>query len=287
MHECIEALNNGKSWKKVVKQFEKDFIKNTFEEERVEMGDLPAMVNDLMENYEYHYKNDNLKYLKNEEHFLLPLTQDIEIEGYIDSVVEWGRGTWAKETKTYGRMPDREFLMFNPQSGIYIWAMSELGYKNPRGTIWDIIKAKQPAKPKLTAKTGKLSVAKCDSTPYTVTKGIVELGLNPKDYTEFIQKHSFEDFFVRKEVLLNKNVVNAIMKDVVDTAKEIYSRGEYTKDRNLSKDCSWCSYKSICQAELMDLDVDYIIEKEYKKREKNDVKKEKSKKPKKRNRRKV
>ena len=291
IHECLEYWNNGKSWRRPLERFSKEFYETTFEEERIELGDIPKMVEELMEAYTYYYEDEDLNYLANELYFELPLTSEIAVEGYIDSLVEDNKGgIWSMETKTYARAPDREFLLFNIQSAIYTWALTQMGY-SPEGMLWNIIKAKEPNKPKLTKKTKELSVAKLDSTPYTVRKGIIELGLNPEDYQDFIDKHDYDSFFYRHAIRLNKNVVKSIIEDTRSTAIEIYEKGGKLKDKNLGRDCSWCSYKSICQAELMNLDVDYIIEAEYEvqKKEDNDIngKKEKHKKqkgPKKKNR---
>lgn len=287
IHECLENWNNGKSWKKPLKKYRENFYKNTFEEERVELGDIPQMVQELLEAYTHFYTEEEFEYLQNELHFELPLTQDIAIQGYIDSIVKDKNGrVWSMENKTYARTPDRDFLIFNPQSATYNWALKQLGYE-PEGMLWNIIKAKEPTKPKLTQKTQQLSVAKLDSTPYTVRKGIIELGLDPEDYQDFIDKHDYSNYFYRHQIRLNQKVVDSIMEDTISTAQEIYDQGGKLKDKNLGKDCSWCSYKSICQAELMGLDVDYIIEAEYqvRKKEDNNGSKEKDKEnPKNRNR---
>ncbi len=277
IHECLEEWNSGRSWKKPLERFTKEFYDNTFAEERLELGDLPKMVQELLEAYTHYYtEEEEFEYIQNELHFELPLTKEIAIQGYIDSIVEDERGrVWSMETKTYTRTPDRDFLLFNPQSATYIWALRELGYE-PEGMLWNILKAKEPTKPRLTQKTQKLSLAKLDSTPYTIRKGIKELGLDPKDYEDFIGKHDYDGYFYRHQIRLNKNVVESIMDDTLSTALEVYEQGGVLKDKNLNRDCSWCSYRSICQAELMALDVDYIIEAEYqtRSREENDNGKE-------------
>lgn len=275
IHECIEAYNSGKSWKKPFKVFEKDFYDNTFMEERLEVGDIPKMVSELLENYFHYYEDEELEYIQNELHFQLPLTSDIEIEGYIDAVVKDGRNkTWPMETKTYTKSPDRDMLMFNNQSAIYTWALSELGYK-PEGTLWNIIRAKEPSRPRMTDKTGKLSLAKLDSTPYTANKAIREMGLDPRDYQEFIEKLSYDSYLFRHYIRINKDVVSTIMGDTIYTATNILDKGDKIKDRNLTRNCGWCSFKEICQAELMGLDTDFIIKHEYQLREKGGEKIEK------------
>ena len=265
IHECLEAYNSDKSWRKPFEKFKKDFYETTFEEERVELGDLPGMVEELMENYVYYYeevKEDEYEYLYNELHFELPLTTKITIEGYIDSVVKDPSGKiFTVEHKTYKKDPGRDFIIFNPQSAIYNWAIRELGMK-PAGTIWDIIKAKKPSQPNV-LKSGKLSQARLDSTPYSVEKGIVSLGFDPEDYRDYINSHSFESYFNREIIRYNSQVTKGIMEDLRDTAKMILDRGDVLKDKNLGRDCSWCQYKEICQAEILGLDIDYIIKKEY------------------------
>ena len=129
--------------------------------------------------------------------------------------------------------------------------------------MWDIIRAKEPTKPIMTAKTQKLSLARLDSTPYTVEKGIRELGLDPRKYSDFINSHTYDVYFLRHPIRLNKSVVKSLMKDTISTATEILNMGEVLKDRNLNSDCSWCSYKDICQAEILGLDTDYIIKNVY------------------------
>ena len=281
IHSCLEAYNSNKSWKKPFKVFEEGFYKTTFAEERVELGDIPAMVKELMENYIHYYEEDELEYIENEQYFELPLTSEIELVGYIDAVVEDVRGkVWPMDYKTFARSPDRDTLIFNAQAANYIWALTELGY-TPEGMIWDIIKAKEPTRPKLTAKTQKMSQAKLDSTPYTIIKGIKELGLDPNEFHDFINKHDYESYFQRHFIRLNKRVVDSIMEDTVSTAKQMLEQGETLKDRNLSRDCSWCSYKSICQAELLGLDVDYIIEAEYEPKKSREVPNDKEKEKKK------
>lgn len=144
IHECIEAYDSGRSWRKPYKAFAEQFYWETFQEEIVKFGDIPRMVEELMENYQALYEDDGLVYLGNELHFELPLMPGVVIEGYLDALVEDEKGAvWPKETKTYKRNPDYDFLLLNTQSALYTWAVTEMGY-SPKGTLWDIIRAKEP-----------------------------------------------------------------------------------------------------------------------------------------------
>ena len=262
IHECIEAYDSGRSWRKPFNSFAQQFYEETFKEEIAEIGDIPRMVEELMENYQALYDEDGLTYLGNEVHFELPLMPGVVIEGYLDALVEDEAGcVWPKETKTYKRNPDYDFLLLNTQSALYTWAVMEMGYK-PKGTLWDIVRAKEPSRPVFTQK-GEISKKGIDSTPYTVRKALREMGKDPKDYQDLIDKVSFDDFFRRYPVRVNHTVVKGIMEDFKSTAKEIQKQGHKLCDRNLGKGCSWCDYKPLCQAELMGLDTEYIRKKQF------------------------
>ena len=262
IHECIEAYDSGRSWRKPFNSFAKQFYEETFKEEIAEIGDIPRMVEELMENYQALYDEDGLTYLGNEVHFELPLMPGVVIEGYLDALVKDEAGcVWPKETKTYKRNPDYDFLLLNTQSALYTWAVMEMGYK-PKGTLWDIVRAKEPSRPSFTQK-GEISKKGIDSTPYTVRKALREMGKDPKDYQDLIDKVSFDDFFRRYPVRVNHTVVKGIMEDFKSTAREIQKQGHKLCDRNLGKGCSWCDYKPLCQAELMGLDTEYIRKKQF------------------------
>lgn len=262
IHECIEAYDSGRSWRKPYRNFAKQFYEETFKEEIVEMGDIPRMVEELMENYQALYENDGLTYLGNELHFELPLMPGVVIEGYLDALVEDEKGAiWPKETKTYKRNPDYDFLLLNTQSALYTWAVTEMGY-SPKGTLWDIIRAKEPGRPQF-LKDGKVSKRGIDSTPYTVKKALREMGQNPEDYEDLLAKVSYEDYFRRYPVRVNPTVVKGIMDDFKSTAREIMKSGDQLRDRNLGKGCAWCDYKPLCQADLMGLDTEFIQKKQF------------------------
>lgn len=263
LHECIEAYDSGRSWRRVFEPFRDQFYQTTFREEMVEIGDIPAMVEELMENYQALYDNDGLEYLGSEVHFILDLIPgQVQIEGYLDAIVkDENTRIWCKETKTYKRSPNYDFLLMNTQSSLYLWAMTQMGYKS-QGTLWDIVRAKQPSVPSFLA-DGKLSQRAVDSTPYTVEKWLRANGLNPQDYPQLMGKLRFENYFTRHLVRINPTTAESIMDDFRSSARQILRFGGKYRDRNLTKECTWCDYKSICQAEIQGLDTDFIRKKQF------------------------
>jgi hypothetical protein len=273
IHEALEAYHKGKSWKKVVKNFEKDFYKNTFEEERAELGNLPAMITEILENYFICYADDDDKWehVEQELHFMIPLpgtAGKIELEGYVDDILKDNKSLiWLGETKTHKRIPSQDFRLTNVQTASYVWALRELGlYKKIRGILWNYIIAKEPTKPKL-LKSGELSKAKIDTTPHTYIKALKELGKNPKDYQDIISQLDYSSYFIRYPMVISESMIKSTMEDMIETSKQIYNCGPELKARNLTNDCDWCDYKILCQSDLMNLDTEYLIKNEFEVRE--------------------
>ena len=271
IHACLEAYYKGKSWKKEWKKFRDKWDAEHLLEEKELLGDIPQMVYDLMENYIecYEAEDEDIDYLETELHFEVPLVEGIELEGYIDYIARDDKGIVIGETKTHKMFPNNDVRLFNAQSSIYAWVLNEKLslYEEPiKRIVWNYIKAKQPTEPQV-LKNGKLSTKKIDSTPYTVSKTIKKLGLNEKDYADLISAQSYDNYFRRHELRINKKVMNSIVEDTISTAQQI-KNNPLLKDRNLGKDCSFCDYRGICQAELIDpeADLSYIIKVDYEER---------------------
>lgn len=263
LHECIEAYNTGRSWKRIYEKFKKQWDETYFEEEKVELGDIPKMVYTLMENYVACYGEDEgLDYIENELEFNLDLTPDINIIGYIDAVIEEDeKYIWCGETKTHAQIPGYDVRIFNMQSALYCWALNEMGFDNIRGVLWNYIKAKQPTEPML-LKSGKLSTKKLDSTPLVVEKAIKAYGLDIRNYQGLINAQSYENYFKRYKVPVSKDIVKSVLEDTIETSKIILHHPDL-KARNLNKDCSWCNYKILCQADILNQDTDFLIRTEF------------------------
>lgn len=282
VHACIEAYHNGKSWKKTWKKLSDEFYENHFKEEIESLGDIPQLAYVLLENYFYYYEDsdDELETLENELHFVLPLYEDhdiiINIEGYIDSLVKKPDGkVFIRDYKTFSRMPEYSNLQFNFQSSIYIWAAEKLGYKI-EGMEWDIIKPKMPTKPTLN-KNGTLSKKAIDTTPLVAEQTLLELGLDPDDYEDFLDGLSFDNYFRRFFIRKNKAMVNAVMEDVIDSAIQIGLYGETWKDMNL--DAKYMSsYMDLWRTEVSGGDIKPIIKQKYETKEERDGKEGKNKK---------
>jgi hypothetical protein len=290
IHECLEYYYSGKSWLKPYKEFKKQFNSKLMAEERALAGDLPKMVYDLMKGYIDCYENEDedLNFLKQELEFTVSLEvphygDRIKIMGFIDFIAEDDKGIIIGETKTHKKFPEYDVRLFNIQSSIYAWVIKDAlklyPGKNINRVMWNYIKAKEPSRPRLLKpdKNGKqlLSKARLDSLPNVVYDAIKEHGLNPKNYQDLIAAQTYDSFYRRDILRIDSRVVNSVLEDARDTSRQIYEQ-PLLKDRNISKNCSWCDFKNLCQAELCnpDSDLDFLIKADYEIRERRDDKKD-------------
>lgn len=151
---------------------------------------------------------------------------------------------------------------------VYQWLLPQLGYPKPDGVIWDYLRTKAPAKPQL-LKNGELSKRKNIDTTYDVYMSTVEELLGEEslaDYEEFAQTlKGKEDNFYRRIPLPHPSdkLVDSVVEDLLSTIKEIREKGPTAQVRNMTKDCKFCPYYNLCQAEVRGLDSDYIRKTEY------------------------
>ena len=273
IHESLENYYDGKSWKKVVKKFEKEFNEKYLLAEREYYGDLPGMVYTLMENYIdcWEEEDEKLDWLKTEQEFTveLPKPKDIKIPmlltGFIDAQIEDNRGYLIGEHKTHKRFPDGDVRMFNTQSSLYAWVCNEhLGFKADR-ILWNYIRADVPSVPRVLKDGRTISRAKIDSTPLVVRKWLEANNYDVKKYQDLISAQSYDNWFRRNVVRVDRGIVNSVLEDTVNTTSQMIYL-PLIKDKNIDKfKCQYCDYKNICQLQLTNpkADLDFLIKSEY------------------------
>lgn len=268
VHAMIEAKAKGEDpWEIFDNYMEENY--KVFNEEEEYFG-IEEMISDIMEGYFSYYKNDDLFPVKvgdryAEHSFSVPLIpeENIYFGGIIDMIVKDSKGRiWLMDHKTHKILPKGDVAYLNIQSNLYAWAMSQSDQlPSPEGMVWNYIRWKQPSKPQV-LKNGSLSkTSKIDTTWAIYKKAVREAGLDIKDYQDMeeVLKGKEEDFYVRHYLPFNKHVQEEILKDTKSTAMEIKYKAGKLKDRNITRDCSWCEFYSLCQAELKGLDTSTIL----------------------------
>lgn len=238
-------------------------------DEEADRYGAPEDVENLFLRYINHYVNDGLTYQevggrKSEIEFQVEY-QGVKFKGIVDKVpVDKNGLTWVMDHKTHKTIPSEEARFSDIQTVLYYWGLNESGLAKADGVLWDYIRTKPPAIPEV-LKSGGLSKRKNIDTTYDVyLETIHQHGLNPADYSDILGllKDKRTDFFVRVPLPRpNKDLVKSVVSDMIDTAQEIQRSN--AKDRNLTKDCSWCEYFPICQAEVRGHDSEFIIKVHY------------------------
>lgn len=278
VHEMIEAKANGKDpWEAFENYL--DANKPIFTEQDPEYEGLADMITTIMEGYFAYYKKDELKPYKvgnqyAEHKFSVPLTKDVILEGTIDMIVEHPKlGIGLEDHKTHKNLPTGDIAYSNIQSALYAWAMEQSdNLPTPKFMVWNYIRWKEPTKPKL-LKSGKMSTSVGDTTWRVYRKALLEANLNPEDYKDVEEqlKGKESDFYIRQYLPLNKSIIQNVLEDAKSTAKQIQEFTEsidnITPDRNITRDCTWCEFYPLCQAELKGLDSEMIKRCEYKTKE--------------------
>jgi len=267
VHELLDCLKMNKKEDEVVKKFKAEFDR-LFDEEKEAIGDVVGDSIKIIEKYKKVWSKDNFNYELVEEKIEgIDFIGDIKLTIKPDGIIKHDKvnGYLLLEHKTAKKFSGGQISFFNPQSILYIWALRKLGW-DVKGVLWDYLRTKPPTVPPL-LKNGTLSKRKDIDTDYsTYYNAIIKNNLNVEDYKDILKiiKKKGNTFFKRKILIIPENVMELIIKDLQQTALEAeYLQYYPTRNMNLLN-CRMCQYKRLCEAELNNLDMEFIKKKEYK-----------------------
>lgn len=280
IHSILEAMALGKDWAPVIEDYAKDYNKLFAEEQ--DKYKSPEDLDTIMRGYEKYWKDEPLRFIKingkrAEHEFEIKLCScdagDIMFEGKVDAYIKDKlKRRWIVEHKSFKKLPEEDVRFTDVQSTAYSWVWEELGYPVD-GVLWDYIRSKPPVIPETLKSGGLTQRANIDSTYDTYYKTILDNGLDPEDYIKILENLRGKEgkFYRRIWMPSPKPIIKTIISELRETALEIAYLGETVKTRNINLfNCRNCSYYSLCQADLRGLDKEFIIEREYKERRKED-----------------
>lgn len=280
----------GTNWEKVQKQQERKFYAY-FEEDREELGDLPAETRRLFTSYlrfwaghdEDRYRVATLHDGSPAVEFMVevPLTRwgiDDPFKGRLDLLVEdleYG-GLWIWDAKWVTRIPDRDGRMMSPQALLYAWALQKMGY-DIRGFVFNYGRKKAPTVPHVLKRpAGQLSLAaKMDTDYYTYLSAIRDNhGKQWKHFARTVYrqklislKHRDKLWFRRERIPVDKARMRQALTEFLVSVKQIERRVDPLKAPRtwLDYDCPrWCDYHDICVAEFTGLNIEPLVKARYK-----------------------
>lgn len=268
IHLLLEAKYKVGDWKPTQKRLSREYSK-LWDEEKQFYGDLPAQTQTIMLGYEYMWKDDEDWDIIDTEHKLeLELGPGWVYVAKLDVVAENDEGVWIWDHKSFkGKAPTDDYRTVDPQSALYDWAYERVEGVKPAGFIFNYIRTKVPAIPRL-LKRGGLSRAKnIDTNWITLATTLKHYRLDPKDYREELaaarsrDRLFYDRVFIPKPVAVIKNLL-ADIKEKLPRIRQLHEGARPT--RTLTRSCQYdCEYHLLCLTELVGGNGDYIRNHEF------------------------
>lgn len=170
------------------------------------------------------------------------------------------------EHKTFTNKPNMDILVMNPQKCLYAKAVQFLKGILPEKVIWDYIKSSPASEPIWLEKSGRFSEASSTKiTPMSWERACQSRGITDVSVIEKGQRYApnVSEFFFRVPFDIDPCMVDRVWEGYLYTAKQIIRHGAKNRTQNITKNCTWCSYRDICHAELTGADPEYIIKRDY------------------------
>jgi len=278
--ECLDKLAQKKGIAPVMKKYEKEYGK-LFRAEQEEYGDILGEVERIVRNYKTLYSDDGLTYLKGKDG--KPFEIQVETEftisgikvhftGHIDKLVQdRDKRILVLDHKSHKVIPGPDARYNDFQLLTYLWLLPLSGLPKADGVLWDYLRTKPPAVPEV-LKNGSLTKrANLDSDRQTYLDAIVTNGLNPADYQDVLDRLEAEGgnrYFERVKLPApQKELIDNMVSDFKETIIQIVDATKKNHFvRNMNKDCSWCGFAQLCQAELRGYDTEFMRKSSYRQR---------------------
>jgi PD-(D/E)XK nuclease superfamily len=290
LHALIEAHHRewaglDGDWEEVHEELTEKFDA-LFDEEKEELGDMPAECERIFRSYLRFWRGDADRYtvgkLKSGQPAIewvveIPLDRwgiKDPFKGRIDLMVhdrEYG-GLWIWDHKWVKRIPPSDERMMNPQSNLYIWAVRKKGY-DVRGFLNNYGRTKAPAIPRV-LKNGTLSLAKrMDTDVATYLRAVKDLhGDRARDYVKHVYRDKLGElkdrealWFRRERFPVGKEQMQQALIEFLISVGSIEERANWDQaPRTYNFTCrKGCDYHDLCVAEFMGLDIDPMVSRQF------------------------
>lgn len=270
IHEMLDAHAQGKNPMTVIKRFRKEYGP-LVESDPDHYGDLFGECRDIFVRYLDRWAEDGLEVEETEYEVSFTLTPELTFRGIIDKIlVDEDGNRWLTDHKTHKVFPDEDARYSDLQLLLYVYAWNRQHPDQPlTGILWDYLRTKPPAIPQV-LKSGALSKrANIDTTAEIYLQTIREHGLNPTDYEDILEtlEEKGDRFFQRHYLPTPpEKMMLQIVDDVVATGETLGQDAA----RTMTRECKFCDFYTLCNAELRDYDSEYLLETEFRTREDED-----------------
>ena len=226
----------------------------------------------VFEDYQRHWSGTELPEVTEHE-FYLPLGkykgEEVVFHGIIDELYfdkETGVAHIIGEHKTFSTKPDMSILAMNTQVCLYAKAVEQEFGVMPIKVRWDYIKSSPAKEPIWLEKSQRFSeAANSNITSYSWLRACERRRIEDKAVLSKAKLYepNIDNFFFRCEMDIHPDMVESVYQDFKTTVKDMLSKNGSNTTKHISKDCSWCEYQPLCYGQFTGADLDYIIEKDY------------------------
>lgn len=173
------------------------------------------------------------------------------------------------EHKTFSSKPNMDILVMNPQKCLYAKAVQFLKGILPEKVMWDYIKSAPASAPIWLEKSGRFSdAASAKITPMSWERACRDKGITDPEVLAKGRRYesNISEFFFRVPLDIDPCMVDRVWESYLYTAKQIIRYGGKNRTQNITRNCSWCTYRDICHAELTGADPEYVIKRDFEER---------------------
>lgn len=173
------------------------------------------------------------------------------------------------EHKTFSSKPNMDILVMNPQKCLYAKAVQFLKGILPEKVMWDYIKSSPASAPIWLEKSGRFSdAASTKITPMSWERACRDKGITDPEILAKGRRYesNISEFFFRVPLDIDPCMVDRVWEGYLYTAKQIIRYGGKNRTQNITRNCSWCTYRDICHAELTGADPEYVIKRDFEER---------------------
>lgn len=273
-HKLLEVRSSKKDIKTEWRRIKEEFyaMPSSWQTELGE--DYPTDLKQIFQDYCYKWKDAPMPE-KTEFPFDIKIGEEcgepIQFVGVIDELYRNADGSIdIGEHKTFSRPPDMNTLVMNTQKSLYCKAAELLWGQLPKQVRWDWIKSTPAKAPVWLESSNRFSTAKSkDITVRSWKRACKEKGITEQTVIEQgdIYKGNDDGFYFRVQQDVYPQMVEDLFKGFIYTCRDLMHRGYENTVKNVTRDCAWCEYRDICMAEMSGANREYVIEKNFIKRE--------------------
>lgn len=177
------------------------------------------------------------------------------------------------EHKTFSSKPNMSVLVMNPQKCLYAKAVQFFKGIQPEKVIWDYIKSVPASEPIWLEQSKRFSEASSNKiTPMSWYRACEARGITDKGVIKKGDRyaHNIGEFFFKVTLDIDPKMVENVWDGYIYTSKHIIQFGRKNTAKNITRDCSWCTYYDICYAEMTGGEPEYAISKDFTRKERED-----------------